>query len=822
MKKITLLLLLSALSFSGFSNKKASEIYLDALKFQSLKRVLYIAAHPDDENTRLLAFMSLGEHAETAYLSLTRGDGGQNLIGDELGDRLGVLRTQELLAARGYDGANQYFARALDFGYSKSADESFQKWGKDALLSDVVLIIRKFKPDVIITRFPPDKRGGHGHHTASAILAIEAFEKAADPDFLPKQVYKYGAWKTKSIYWNTSYWWMKDIADSAKKYPERYHSMDIGTYCTHLGMSYNEIGTLARSQHKCQGFGAVLERGSRIEYFEHLAGEVIEKDFFEKADRNWSLLVNADMERKIDAFVNSFNFLQPSKNVPALIEILKGLESAKKDQYNALLIQEKIERCKQLIIDCLGLYIEVTSPDYSFVSGEKVELNLSAYNRSDRAVELKSVSVNGKLEDLQKTLQPHEDLQHSFFEVYETQLTTPYWLENPYENLFVPSNPQLIGEAENRPTLEADVNLMIEGYEFRVMLPVEHVWRDPSYGERRRELICTPEFTANFDRDIFISKAGDQSTIKLKIHSFIEGKLDDVQLTVPKGWTISPTVLTLGDMKKHEEKWFDIQLASSSACENGHLELKYRGKESVYGLTEITYDHIPTQTILQPATLQCVMLNAKIKEGKIAYINGVKDAVPTAIKQLGFEVEEFEVADLANLDLSGYRSVVLGIRIYNVHPELFNYSDKLYQYVESGGNLVMQYNTASRAIREHAFGPKPFKLSRNRVTEEDAKVKLLDKKHPIFTSPNKITEADFENWVQERGLYFAGEWDEAYQPLISWNDQGEEPVLGGLIVMKHGKGQFVYTGISFFRELPKGVIGAYRLFANILSYESGE
>ncbi|MDC3352183.1 PIG-L family deacetylase, partial [Crocinitomicaceae bacterium] len=295
MRTILTFLLLGCLS--AFSNETSAEIYHSLQKVHSLKRVLYLAAHPDDENTRALAWFSLEGKAETAYLSLTRGDGGQNLIGDELSESLGVLRTQELLAARSHDQARQFFTRAVDFGYSKSAEETLDKWGKDEILSDVVRVIRKFKPDVIITRFPPDKRGGHGHHTASAMLAIEAYSKAADPTYEPDQVAEFGVWQTDAVYWNTSIWWDKELDEKAEGNSE-YIKKDIGGYDPLLGMSYNEIGTIARSQHKCQGFGAVIERGSRVEYFEHLEGTKLKNDFFENNNRSWSTLISADFERE--------------------------------------------------------------------------------------------------------------------------------------------------------------------------------------------------------------------------------------------------------------------------------------------------------------------------------------------------------------------------------------------------------------------------------------------------------------------------------------------------------------------------------------------
>jgi LmbE family N-acetylglucosaminyl deacetylase len=815
MMRYSIFTLLIFITISGFANKPASEIYVDLQKIHSLKRVLYIAAHPDDENTRALAWFSLGENAETAYLSLTRGSGGQNLIGNELSESLGVLRTQELLSARSFDGAKQFFTRAVDFGYSKSAKESLSMWGKDEVLSDVVLVIRQFRPDVIITRFPPDKRGGHGHHTASALLAIEAFEMAADPSYLPQQVAMFGTWKTTSIYWNTSYWWNKEIADSAKGNTD-FLIKDIGGYNPNLGMSYNEIGTLARSEHKCQGFGAVVERGSRIEYFKHLKGEKLKESFFENNDLSWIQLIDAEFEEDFNDLLKNFNFIDVEKNIPALLSIQKRLKAAPSTQ----LIQEKLSYINQVIIDCAGLYLEVIGEDYAFLSEEEIKLTVNALNRSKVEIMLSAIQINGNEGvELNKNCPLNEKISEDLNIHPKVELSGPYWLQNEFTNLYEANNEGNLGKAVAKPTLMATILLEIEGVQIQTTIPVEHKWRLPSYGEKRRDLVSVPSFTASFDEKITITKEGEEKVIRMKLHSFKNELKDEIKLVAPQGWVVKPDNIELNMVKKHDEQWLEFNLIPTKNSINGPLVLFNKAGENIYSYKEIAYNHIPTQILMNKTKLQCIKLEAQIKPGKIAYINGVQDAVPAAISQLGFDVKQYEVAELATLDLSQFQSIVLGIRIYNVHSELINYHEKLYKYVENGGNLVMQYNTASRSIRDTEFGPVPFKLSRNRVTEEDAEVSFLLPEHPIMNTPNKITKDDFNGWVQERGLYFAGEWSKEYAPLFSWHDLDDDAQKGALIVAKHGKGQFVYTGISFFRELPNGVSGAYRLFANILSYE---
>ena len=804
------------ISLSATANKGSGELYVKLQKLHSLKRVLYVAAHPDDENTRALAWFSLGEKAEAAYFSVTRGDGGQNLLGNELSEELGVLRTQELLSARSFDKARQYFSRGVDFGYSRSAEESFEKWGKDEMLSDLVLVIRQFKPDVIITRFPPDSRGGHGHHTASAILAIEAFQKAADDKFLPNQVKEHGAWTTTSIYWNTSIWWNGSLDSLAEKDPN-YIVQDIGGYSPELGMSFNEIGTLARSEHKCQGFGATIERGSRREFFQHLKGEKLENSFFEKNKQNWGDIVDKNFEKEFESLLKNFDFRDPSNNVESLLAIKNGLGKME----NSSIKEEKLALCNELIADCLGLFVELLGPDYCFVSGEEQNLNLHLLNRSKVDVWLQSVSINGEEnQEVNEPLMTDMRFVDSLTFSGKAQRSGPYWLRQSFGDRFNVSNPKDLGKAENDPTVSAECVFRIDKDTFTLKVPAEYKWRDPSFGERRREFICVPAFTVNPDKNIVILKPGGETKVRLKIHAFQENVNGKLYLSVPSGWILSENEISFETKDKHEERWIEFDLKVAENAENGSLQINGEAGNMFSSYTEIEYDHIPTQIIFSNAQFKCIHLDARIQKGKVAYIKGVDDAVPQAIEQLGFELDMLEVSDLATTDLSDYNSVVLGIRIYNVHPELTNFNQKLKDYIEQGGNLVMQYNTASRSLRGQTFGPGGFELSRNRVTEEDAAVTFLNEKHPLMNYPNKISQKDFKGWVQERGLYFAGKWDDSFTPLFSWHDKDQDDVKGALIVSKLGEGRFIYTGISFFRELPKGVGGAYRLFANILSYSN--
>ena len=813
--KILVFIYFTIASLFANANGGNGEIYVNLQKLHSLKRVLYVAAHPDDENTRALAWFSLGEKAETAYFSLTRGDGGQNLIGNELSEELGILRTQELLAARSHDGAKQYFSRAVDFGYSKSAEESFELWGKEILLSDLVLVIRKFKPDVIVTRFPPDERAGHGHHTASALLAIEAFKKAADASYSPEQVAEFGTWKATSLYWNTSYWWDENIKELTEGDPD-YLITDIGGYNAQLGMSYNEIGTLARSEHKCQGFGGIINRGSRTEYFKHLEGEKVQNSFFEKSERTWTSIADKQLELDFKSAIENFDFVTVSNNVPLLLKILKRL----KQLPSSYILDEKIIRCETIIKDCLGLYVEVLGEQFSFTQGDTVALKANLINRSERNVKLTKIELStGESIEFDDTLVFNENLSLDIFSNGKTHISNPYWLNEPFTNVFKVKDPENLCAPESPSSIDIQFTLSVADEEFNITVPAAYKWRDPSFGERRRSLISTPAYSATFEQQQLLIKPGEQKEVRIKVKSFKDSLSTTLNILAPEGWSISPKNITVELNSMHAEEWYVFVIQADKDSKPGSVFLSQENGLKLFSYKEIGYDHIPTQALFRTAAMKCTAIDAQINTGRVAYIKGVDDAVPQAIEQLGFELDFFEVKDLPSIDFSKYNSVVLGIRIYNAHPELANYSERLNTYVKNGGNLVMQYNTASRSIMGTKFGPYPFELSRNRVTEEDAEVTFLAPKHQIMNTPNKITKSDFDNWVQERGLYFANNWGEQYIPLFSWADEGEDPQTGALIVAEYGKGQFVYSGISFFRELPNGVVGAYRLFANILSYQ---
>src|SRR5690606_10715787 len=471
-------------------------------KLNFLGSVLYVAAHPDDENTRIIASMANGELAATAYLSMTRGDGGQNLIGPEIRDLLGVIRTQELLAARRIDGGQQFFTRAVDFGYSKSADETFSIWGKDEILHDVVKVFRQFQPDVIITRFPADERAGHGHHTASAVLAEEAFDKAAQKDVYPHQVKEFGAWQAKRLYTNTGRWWNNSINENTPG----VLAIDIGGYSPLLGESFSEIAAISRSQHKSQGFGSSGTRGRQLEFLEYVKGERSDKDIFDGINTTWSRVKGAEnVQSLIHQLIQQFNEEDPAAIVPALLKLKKELQALD----NSIWKQRKIEEVEQLIQDCLGLFISVTADQYWVAPGGKIKLQVEVVNRSKKEVVLQHILAEDVAFDSALSLPMKENIPVLFSSLKKLdkgkQYSDPYWLKEPHSiGLFTVNEEKLIGKPENDPAVPIVFTFRIDNEIVSLKHNLVYTWTDPVKGELKRPFEVVPPLFLNLHQKVLL------------------------------------------------------------------------------------------------------------------------------------------------------------------------------------------------------------------------------------------------------------------------------------------------------------------------------
>lgn len=819
-----LLLLISSTVYGQRPIESSADIYQEIKKLKVLSNVLYIAAHPDDENTRLIAWLENEALTRTAYLSLTRGDGGQNLIGSEKGDAMGLLRTQELLEARKIDGAEQFFSRAIDFGYSKTAEETFSKWDKEGVLADVVYTIRKFQPDVIITRFPPDSRAGHGHHTASAILAEMAFELAADESAFPEQLEKVQVWQAKRILWNTSVWWDKQLPEKAADEKD-YIKIDIGTYNPVLGLSYSEIAADSRSQHKSQGFGSSRSRGSQIEYLKHSKGKKAKSDLFEGIDQSWSRIKNGkNIEELIDEILNDYNLGKPESSIDQLIELYKRIEKLEKSIYT----EEKLESIKNIIKAAAGIHVQFNSDKYIIASNEaqNIEGRAIFINRSNIPIQLIAVSPDLDSSFKNINLKNNIPFSSSFKVNINPSISNPYWLTEleeakqaaekkiNYDPLKRRMN--LHGLPENEPLLEFKYTIVINEQEFTFKEKADYQWTDRVDGELHRDIIASPNITVNPSKNVYLFTNSNSQEIELIVESHTENVLETIKLIAPENWTVEPNYHAVKFEKAGEQKSFTFTVSPPSSSSEAILKF-YTQQGPARQIQHINYPHIKPQVLYPLCQVKAVKMDIKNTAKTVAYIQGSGDDVDQYLEQLGLNVTSIKANDLALIDLNKFDCIILGIRAYNTEEELISGNIFLNKYVEDGGNLIIQYNT-NRGLKTEQLGPLPFKISRNRVTDEFADVKFLDHNHPVLNKPNKIDRSDFDFWVQERGLYFASEWDENFTPILSWNDAGEEAQTGGLIIGKYGKGHVIYTGISFFRQFPAGVAGSYRLMSNLISY----
>ena len=803
--------------------RTASELQLAMKKLTVLGSALYVAAHPDDENTAMLAWLASERLYRTGYLSLTRGDGGQNLIGDEKGALLGVIRTQELLEARKIDRAEQYFTRAIDFGYSKKADETLAVWDREAVLADVVWVIRRVRPDVIVTRFPTTGEGGHGHHTSSAILAEEAFVAAADPTRYPEQLRHVGTWQPKRIFWNRFSWQPIDPASPLVANDIR---VDLGAYNPLLGRAYTEIAAESRSEHKSQGFGSAERRGTVINYYKQTGGDPAKSDLFEGIDTSWARVAGGERAGEILQRAHAtFDPLAPAKSIPLLLQAHAELERLAATEPVDPWIAVKQRELLEVIRDAAGLSIDVSAADSAVAAGGEIAMNVAVVNRSDHPFTLSMVAspyaqpakAPGALLENNEPVRVELTLRIP----PDYPLSQPYWLrEEPGVGMFRVSDQTLIGRAENPPAIPLTISVTDPQMHTLIFtVPVVHRRVDPVAGEQIRDVEVVPPVTVNLDESIYLFPDAKPKEVALNLRSFRAGVKGTIRLVAPEGWRVSPASVPVSFQSKGAER--DVRFvvtpaaAERSAALRAEVELEDGSRHSRQ-LVEISYPHIEPQRIFPDAEARAVRVDLKRRGDTIGYIMGSGDDVPESLRQAGFTVSLISDAELDRGDLSRFDAIVAGVRAYNTRDRLSAAQQRLMKYVEDGGTYVVQYNTTGDMV-VGVPGPYPFKISRDRVAVEQAPVEIFRPSHPILAAPNRITARDFEGWVQERGLYFPGEWDPKYETILATHDPGEPSKPGGLLIARHGKGVFVYTGLSFFRQLPAGVPGAYRLFVNLVS-----
>ena len=802
----------------------AVELYNQIQKLNFLGSVLYIAAHPDDENTRLISYLSNDVKAQTGYLSLTRGDGGQNLIGPELRELLGVIRTQELIEARKIDGGEQFFSRANDFGFSKNPDETLQVWDKDEIVSDVIWVIRKFQPDVIINRFDHRSPGTtHGHHTSSAMLSYEAFDKVNDAGIFPNQLQYTNTWQPKRLFFNTSWWFYgsKEKFDAADK--SNLCKLQIGTYYQSLGKSNQEIAALSRSRHQSQGFGSTGTRGEDNEYLELLKGDTPKDktNIFDGIDTTWNRVKGGkaigDILKNVE---NNFDFKNPSASIPDLVKAYDLIQDLEDKHWKYI----KSDEIKKIISGCAGLYFEAVSDVQEITPNSVLKVKVEIVNRSSIQMKINGMGAIPLLEsnteaiaDLKENIPYTKNIELQIAK--EVNYTNPYWLnEKGTLGMYAVNNQENIGLPDVIRQIKVGVRLNINGVEIPFERNVVYKYNDDVKGEVYQPLDIVPEVTSSFAEKVYIFNNDRDKSVTVKIKSGKDAINGNIKLELPEKWQVLPTEIPFTIDKKGQE--IEAVFSISPSKEVGEISIK--SIVTVDGLAydlnkiDINYPHIYKQMVLKPAEAKAIRLEIKTKNEKIAYIMGAGDEVPKSLIQMGYEVDILKPDEITTEKLENYDVVMTGIRAYNVVNALAFKQNILFDFVKNGKTMIVQYNTTDDLVTKD-MSPFPLKISRDRVTEENAEVRFLNPKHPVLNYPNKISIEDFKDWRQEQGLYYPNEWDVAFTPILSSNDKGEKPKNGALLIAKYGKGNYIYTGLSFFRELPEGVSGAFRLLANIIA-----
>lgn len=825
LKTILFLLIFGFVNAQQPSKPNAVELYHKIEKLNFLGSVLYIAAHPDDENTKLISYLLNEKNARTAYLSLTRGDGGQNLIGPELREQLGVIRTQELIEARKIDGGEQFFSRANDFGFSKNPDETLQIWDKNQVLNDVVWIIRNFKPDVIINRFDHRSPGTtHGHHTSSAMLSVEAFDKVNDPMVFPDQLNLTSIWQPKRLFFNTSWWFYgsKEKFDQADK--TNLLKIETGVFYEQFGKSNQEIAALSRSRHQSQGFGTTGTRGEEQEYLEFLKGTSLQdkSNIFEGIDTSWNRIKNGKAIGEILSGVQqNFNFKNPQSSVSELVKAYKLINQLDDNEHWKKI---KLEEIKKIIAGCSGLYLEATTDSQEFTPNSELKFKIECINRSSIPMKLIGISstplYNSKTE---KNIELKNNI--IFIESNTLQLpndfeyTNPYWLNKKgTTGMYVVENQQNIGQPDVQRQAKVGFWIQINGTEIPFEKNIVYKYNDDVKGEVYQPLDIVPIVTSTIQEKVYIFPNTKSKIVTVKIKTAKENISGSIRLQIPKNWGVYPTSIPFTVKNKGEE--FSVDFNVTPSKDSSEILLKsivtVDGQDYDKDKIDINYSHIYKQIIIKSSEAKAIRLDIKIKNEKIAYIMGAGDEVPKSLKQMGYEVSILKPDEITTKKLNTFDVIMTGIRAYNVINSLAFKQNLLFDFVKNGKTMIVQYNTLDEFVTKD-IAPYSIKISRDRVTDENSEIRFLAPENSILNYPNKITNTDFEGWKQERGLYYPSEWAKEFTAVISSNDKDETAKNGGILVAKYGEGHYIYTGLSFFRELPEGVSGAFRLMANLIS-----
>lgn len=821
----TLVLLFSSLSIFAQQPEKPSsvEIFNKIQKLNFLGSVLYIAAHPDDENTQMIAYMANQRHARTGYLSLTRGDGGQNLIGSQLGDLLGVIRTQELLEARKIDGGLQFFTRANDFGYSKTPNETLNIWNKEEVLSDVVYVIRKFQPDVIINRFDHRTPGTtHGHHTSSAILSKEAFDLSNDVKKFTNQLASVSVWQPKRLFFNTSYWFYGGREQFKKADKSNLYNVETGVFYPLLGKSNQEIAALSRSRHQSQGFGTTGTRGENLDYLEFVKGEApLQRDnIFDGIDTTWNRIEGGKQIGVIlKAVQNNYNFENPSASITELLAAYKLIKNLKDSHWKTI----KLDEISEVIADCSGLFLEAVADVPNATPGSSLQINVEAISRSDFPISIKSVQFSPSKSISAQNLVLKNNISNTIVLAVkipaDAEYTDPYWLKQQGTvGMYKVTDQNLIGTPDIVRKSKIVFDIAFANQTIPFQRDVIYKYNDRVHGEVYRPFDLIPDVTLSVSDAVQIFSTNVPQKVSVSVQALRDSVVGVIKLNLPKSWKANPSEAPFSKLNTGEVAKVDFMVTPSKSAEeiSGKITAVVNGKSFDKEQIIIDYPHISKQQVLKTAEARLIKLDIKTGKERIGYIMGAGDLVNHSLTQMGYDVKLLEPSEITKEKLKNFDVIITGVRAYNVLKEIGNKQKILFDFVNEGHTMIVQYNTMGDVIVDN-IAPFPLEISRDRVTEEDAEVTFLEPNHKLLNYPNKITAADFKNWKQEQGLYYPDKWDPAFTPILSAHDKDEKPKNGALLIAKYGKGHYIYTGLSFFRELPLGVSGAFRLMANMIS-----
>ena len=813
----------------------AARVQLALRRLGVVGRVLYVAAHPDDENTNLLAYLQNVALVRTAYLSMTRGDGGQNLVGAEQGPELGLIRTQELLAARRIDGAEQFFTRARDFGFSKSPDETLRIWGHDAVLADTVTVIRRFRPDVIITRFPPERTDTHGHHTASAMLAVEAFRAAADPKFHPAELVDgVEPWQARRLLWNKSSWNLKPGEDLSG-----FIKLDVGAYSPLLGVSMGELAADSRSMHKSQGFGVARARGPIVESFKVLdeaaRSAKAPATILAGVDLSWARWKGTSGVRGLaEKAARAFDATKPYASIPALLALDGALDAVP----DASIRAQKKGEVAELVLACAGLFVEATAAEPQVAPGQELEVVASVIDRAPTKVALDDLRFpfEAAARAVGKPVAAPTgqgegaalEIKHTIRVPATEPPTTPYWLEAPpAAGLYRVADARLVGAPEDEPALRVAFGLTIAGRAFTIERAVQYKWTDPVMGERYRAVEITPGGSVRPDASVLMSPTLRRPAPRaLRSRSASSrgrpASRASCDLPPPRVGPSSPRRRRSRSRARAPRRRSPSTFAPWRRAPPP-ARCAWRPRWAARPTRAASSTSITRTSRSRPGSPTPTCASCRSRSRRAAGASVTSPARATRCRRacgaaIGYEVTLLDDSGLTAPSLARFDAVVTGVRAFNTSERLRAAHAVLMSYVEAGGTLVVQYNTNNRlAALTDPLGPWPFAIGHDRVTDETAAATFTDAKAPALTTPNALGPRDFEGWIQERGLYFAETWDPRYETVLSMHDPDEPALAGSVLWARHGKGTFVYTGLAFFRELPAGVPGAYRLFANLLA-----